>query len=642
MKKINKSGRDKKLKFIEGRISVSASGFGFVTPVTGAPDIFIPPRYLGNALDGDIVKVSLLREEARFKSKGPAGMIEKVVYRERTTAVGELIAGRKLRPLSKKLPETIDLHGSLGDAKKGDWLEIEIHMNTETHSDGHRGKIKDIIGKVGMVEDDLNAIIREYGLLPPYSPKEEENALNLNDTHIHREDMTNLLCVTIDPPDAKDFDDAISISHGKTPNEIELGVHIADVAAWIQPGSEFDMKASERAFTSYLPGKTLPMFPKEFTKKISLSPGKKSLCNTVIITVDKNSGKILRSRRVHSTVEIAKRLTFDEVQDFINGKTHEDWTAELSISMKHLLELTRKMREYRRLDEDFLELATTEIRILCDDITKEILGLRKEIQTESDQLVEECMLAANVEVAKEFILSGLPGIFRVHPEPEEEELLEFSTFIEETFGLNTGDMSSRKACNYFLGRLRDDHKKAVIVDAFIRSLPRAYYHSEQALHYGLGKGLYLHFTSPIRRYPDVIVHQQLWAHDLKKKIRSKKEIEEISALCTEMEALNSEAYFAANDRLKLHYMKNQISETRIDCFEGIIRKLSKAGLTAFIPELGINAFVPVEYLGGKFHRKSGMLNPRKGHTSYKCGDFIYLFPDRIDLVRGSAIFKPVR
>ncbi len=625
--------------FVEGRLSVSAGGLGFVTPKDGSQDIFVPPRFLNNAIDGDIVKVAFLREQ-RPNMKGPAGSIAGIIERARKTVVGELLAGRKVRPLSKKLQGDITLNGNIKNARKGDWVEIELQPHDENKTREHRGTLKSSIGKAGTVESDIAAVIREFGLCPPYSEEDWERAGQLSPIEVDREDLSDLAAMTIDPPDAKDFDDAISIRPGKSSNEMELGVHIADVAAWIWHGSEWDAKAKMRGFTSYIPGNTLPMLPKDLTQTISLIPGKKSFCHTVLFTVDGNSGKILSSRRLHSRMRIAKRLTFDEVQDFIDGKPCS-WEPAIAEKMRMLVDLTRKMRHYRKETEHFLELATTEIRVLCDEVTKKIKGLRREMERESSKLVEDCMLVANVEVAKELVSRNIPGIFRIHPEPGEEKIHEFSGFVQDTFGIKTGNLDSRKACNHFLSKLPDDHRKQVVIDAFLRSLPRAFYHEKNQLHYGLGKGTYCHFTSPIRRYPDLVVHQQLWAMDYAGKLRPRDEVAIIAMESSAKEQNNDDAYYAANDRLKLHYLKEKLLETDIDCFEGVIRKITAAGLGVFLPDLGIMSFIPVEYLGFAYKKRKSKFVTGGTHSKYKCGDFIYVMPEHIDLIKGSAVFKPV-
>ena len=452
--------------------------------------------------------------------------------------------------------------------------------------------------------------------------------------------------MTVDPFDAKDYDDAISISPGPQKGQISLGVHIAEVAAWIHPGSKWDRAARERSFTAYLPGKTMPMLPRTLTGLISLTPDRKSPAHSVFFTVDSASGRILSSRRCHSWINITKRLNFDELQSFIDGGSPEGWDKSLCEKMDSLVKLTRVMRALRRKEEHFLDIATPEIRVICDDATKTISGISRKFQRESDQLVEDCMLAANTEVAKELIEKNIPGVFRVHEEPDPLRIEEFSAFIEGTFGLSTGDLSSgRIACNHFLNSLPADHRKPVIMAAFLRALPRAHYIAEPALHYGLGKERYSHFTSPIRRYPDLLVHQQLWQADTNGKLHSKITLAKHAETCSKKEENNDDAFYAANDRLKLQYLRQITDEENPQVHEGIITKVSSGGLLVDITDLGIFGFVPVEMLSaGRFlySKQKGRIHAERGHQQYKCGDFIYLRLDHIDMARGSAIFRPIQ
>jgi len=648
LKRQKEDKRKSEVKLITGKLTVTQKGLGFVIQDSSdEQDIFIPPKYVGNALDGDIVKVEILDEKPRRGrtyskpkiDKGPAGKIVKIIERKRSQIVGELIAGRKIRPLNKRIPD-IDIKGSLGDAKRGDWIEVKAPtLSNERGAGLEPVPFVQSLGKAGTVESDINAVIAEYDLVPAYTEEEDAEAAQIKPVKTDREDLTSLFTITIDPIDAKDFDDAVSLKDGENAGEVELGVHIADVSAWITPGSIWDKKASERSFTAYIPGNTLPMLPKTLTKTASLTTGSPSPAHTVIITIEEATGKVLRSRRCFSTVQIAERLTFDQVQEAIDGNPPEDWTEELKENVAKVAALTRTMREFRRKTEQFLELTTTEIRVICDDKTKEIEGLKIKHQTEADMLVEECMLAANVEVAKELNRRKLPGLYRIHPEPSEDKILEFSIFVEETFNMVTGDLSSRSACNNFLSKLEEDHIKPVIIDAFLRSLMRATYLEEPALHYGLGKGNYSHFTSPIRRYPDLIVHQQLRAADSGGQLRGPQKIAKFAVSCSEKEMVIDQAYYAANDRLKLHYIKQKMFAGELSLLEGVIRKVSSAGLMVDIPEMGIPGFVEIESLPGDFRKRGEELVATHGHDHYKCGDFIFLQLERIDMIRGSAIFR---
>jgi ribonuclease R len=493
--------------------------------------------------------------------------------------VGELIAGHKVRPLNRRLPEDIPVEGQVGDAKRGDWVEVELAPPDQHHGWQARGRVTGRIGRGGTVVADLDAVVREYGLPPPYSPAQDAAALAMRPAECPREDLTALRPVAIDPVDAKDHDDAVSIAPGGRAGEMLLGVHIADVAAYVAPDSALDQSAYERSFTAYLPGRTLPMLPPSLTKRISLTPGGDTIAHTVLIAIDRATGKVLRSRRCRARVRIAARLTYDEVQAAIDGRPPAHWDAQLAQDIADLTALTRKMRAWRKQGEEFLELATEEIRVICGEGGENVERIERRPQREADQLVEECMLAGNVAVAQELIARNIAGLYRVHEEPDPEKLLEFSIFLEETFDLVPGDLSSRAACNHFLHGLPDDQRKPVIMDAFLRSLPRAHHLERNALHFGLGKGVYCHFTSPIRRYPDLIVHQQLWAADHAAaarpyRQRDRDECAQLALTTSERERNNDEAYYAATDRLKLHYLKQHVADPEKGLYEAVIDRKS--------------------------------------------------------------------
>lgn len=628
------------LRRITGTLSVARAGFGFVKPISGAEDIFIPKRYIGDAIDGDIVRIEFIEgEPPRPPFKNSAAKIVSIVERKRKTVVGELIPGKKLRPISSGLTEDIFIQGNIGGANKGDWIEITLPDIGKKSSKRLSGTISSVIGKVGNVRDDLEAIRREFRIPEPYSEEQSKRALELPHVELERLDFTEHVVLTIDPDDAKDFDDAISIEiDGKIAT---LGIHIADISAWIMPGSEFDIEAYERAFTSYLPGMTLPMLPRSFTRSRSLNEGEISFASSLFIKIDNRTGEVISSQRARTIIKVTQRLTFDQVQDFIDGKKPGLFSKKVNAKLDELVKLTRKMREFRKKTENFLLLETVSARVVFDKTETEIVGIRIEKQREAEQLVEECMLAANVEVAKELAQKGLPGLFRVHSPPNPEKLAEFTDFMRSTFSINCGDLSSRISCNNFLSNLPDDHRKQIICDAFLRSLPRAEYSEKPSEHFGLGKGLYSHFTSPIRRYPDLAVHQQLLAYDLGLKTRSKADFAVIAAECSAKEENNDQAYYAANDRMKLHYLRKLMNESSDEVYEGIIQKISGHGILVNVPVLGLCGFIQREKLHGAFHRRAGKIRADRGHKSFRCGDFIYIRIAGIDIPRGTAYFSPV-
>ncbi len=631
---------------VRGIVSITSAGFGFVKPeATGAesppPDIFVPPQFLNGAMDGDEVLVSLLppRREDENADRGPAGQVEEVLRRGRETLVGEVLAGRLVRPLSKHFPEDIPLKSMAKGAQRGDWVEVRL-LHTD---DGEppQAKILRRIGRVGEIASDLDAVAAEFGLLPPYTGEEEAAALALPEREIAREDLRGRFTVTVDPTDAKDFDDAVSLAPGAQPGTVEVGVHISDVAAWIAPRTAADRGAAARGFSCYLPGRTLPMLPKQLTARISLREGVDSLAHTVLLTVDPRSGQVLASRRMHSRIRVDRRLTYAEVQEFLDsGRTPAEWSPELATAVGRLVEVTRAMRRNRARTEEFIELSVPEIRVLCDEKNNTIDGLVRKNQREADFLVEECMLAANSAVGNELVEKGIAGIFRVHPEPDPEKIEELRGVLADSFGLASGDLLNRTVCNAFLKALPDDPRRPVIMSLFMRSLPRAGYAAKPELHYGLGKVRYAHFTSPIRRYADLLVHQQLWNFDRKTRLRAGRSLESVALRLCEQEEIADSAFFAANDRLKLRYLELQLGSDPERFYEGVIAKVFRNGFQVDIAELGIYGMVAIDDLPGNFERIGDELRQTRGRRVYRCGDYVYLKLSQIDFARGSALFRP--
>jgi ribonuclease R len=627
---------------VSGTIKITSKGYGFVKPELNEEqqaDIFVPPKYTMSAMSGDLVKVELLPEIPEYANdKGPAGKVVSIVRRARTALIGEVISGNKVRPLNPDLYGEIDIAGGAHGARRGEWVEVKL-VDSPAHDGLRRGTVAAKLGRAGEIVNDLNAICAEYNLASPYSEEDDKAAAALVPRKIEREDFRRDFCLTIDPHDAKDFDDAISIHPGADDSEIEIGVHIADLAAYIAPGSRFDREAARRGFTAYLPGRTLPMLPKTLTAILSLTENENCLTHTVMLTVHRTSGRIIKTRRTHGIIRVAKRLNYDEVQDYIDtGKS--PWNKKFTENVSTLVDITRNMRSYRFKQEKFLTLDAPEIRVLCDEANNKILGLERKLQRESSQLIEECMLAANTAVAIEMTEKNVPAIYRIHPEPFPEKLEEFTASVIEAFGLIPGDLTNRDNCNKFLKSIPDGPQKPIILSLFLRSLTRASYAEKAELHFGLGKTRYLHFTSPIRRYPDLIVHQQLWELSTKGRLKSGKDMAHVAERCTEQEFNNDEAYYAAVDRMKLRYLEEQLMSNKEVLYNGVVARIVSAGMMVDVEELGIYGFVPLENLQGNFKRYGNILKSYNGKKTFRPGDFVQMKLSAIDFARGSALFSP--
>ncbi len=642
-------------QMIRAKFAAANGGFGFAAPLDkekNMQDIFIPPAYTGNAIDGDIVLIRLRKERSgkRFREddRGPVGEVAEVIEHGRKNIVAQLTGKRSARPMDKHLPEEITVNTLPKGAKTGDWINLTLLNTGKKRTKNLYADGTERIGRSGTAAADLKAIAAEFDLQDnAYTEKQNTAAGKLEALEIKRVRMVKPWTITIDPEDAHDFDDAISLAPGKTENEVLLGVHIADAAAYIQPGSAFDKEAAKRGFSAYIPGMFLPMLPKSLTQKISLREGVDSPAHTILFTVDKKSGQIRKSERFHSVVRIKKRLDYGTVQNFLDDpkSAPSDWTATLKKNLKQLAELVRAIRAERQKREQFLDMPLPEIRVLCDEKTKRVTGIQRKEPCEADALVEECMLAANSAVAEELIARQTPGMFRIHPEPDPEKIDQFAMVCMDSFHFSPGDiLASRTACQHFLASIPEGTKKPVILSLFLRSLPRASYQAEPGLHYGLGKEKYAHFTSPIRRYPDLLIHQQLWNLDCNKTLKSKKKLAELAEICSRKEENTDNAFFAANDRLKLHFLQENGAMENGTLFEAVISRVTAAGIVCSIDELGLYGFIPRERLRGGNFRRSSVKRQKmisgSGHNSYKTGDFIYVTLDAIDPVRGTVTFRP--
>ena len=624
MSRQKKKQKPKKLRELcTGTFSSSRNGFGFVT--TETEEIFIPAKSVNGAISGDLVSVEVI---SRSNPLGCEGKIEAILERTKKYFTGVIYDPYTVKPMDPGLPE-IRLSGGMKGAKRGDWVRVRLLENGSKFTERLKGTVESHLGRGATLSGDLEAVVSEYGLPEPYSPEMESFAAKLQPLEIKRRDLTHEFTVTIDPSNAKDFDDAISIREDK--RFWYIGVHIADVATWVRPGTKLDKAAFSRGFSSYIPTMFRPMLPVSLTRKISLRQGEESPAHTVILKVAKSDGSVKGAERFHSTVRVDVRLDYDSVQKFIEtGKSPKQWGSRLKRYLPILKEAAEKMRSYRQKTEEFLSMEISEAVIECDENKEIVTDLRQRTQRESEQLVEECMLAANSAVAEEILKLGIAGLFRIHDEPDCGKLAEFSVFAETILKHRTGDLSNRKNLCRFLEDLPDDHTKMVILSSLLRALQRACYSAEPSIHYGLGKNRYSHFTSPIRRYADLFLHQQLMMHDLKKRTISGKKAEAVSGILLKLEKRNDDAYFAAVDRLKLHYLKQLISNQSGTMFEAVVVKINAHGMICDIPEFGVRGFVPIHKFTTIMHRRPP-----------KSGNLIFLYIDNLDFRNGSAYFRPV-
>lgn len=669
------------LCFISGKIFITSRGYSFVAIKEGKiggnddKDVFIPPGRSSNAFNGDIVFVAVTEPENK---KGPAGIVIDVIERKTESFTGvvyEEYDGFYLRPVLTSVSAPMKIIDGDTILDNGDWITAEF-ISWEKFSDNIVVKMTSLLEKESKVSNILDAIMLDYELPSPFSPEDTElssfSPVLQDDESFERKDLLSTHVITIDPFDAKDYDDALSIM-SETAKTITVGIHIADIASYIPKDSHLDKIAMSRAFTNYLPGRTIPMLPTKFTAEASLNEGEVKAAHTVTAKIDKKTGEILKIERFHSTIKVTKRLNFDQVQAFIDNVEHNtqedhekgafsyettsflpmDESTDKDIShldkdvtevLKKLIRLYHLLRVRRKKREQFIMLGSHEVRVVCSERPSKIKGFRNETHNESSCLIEEFMLLANSAVADELIKRRIPGLFRVHNEPPPEDLDEFIGSTRNLIRDDPGKLNNRKKINNLFERDLEPALMDVVISFFLKAMQRAEYSSKPSLHYGLGKEKYSHFTSPIRRYADLLVHQQLSAidGDNHKNLRSNTECERIGIHCTEVEAKYDEAYRSASDKLKLFYLSQQLQEGALGQFEAIVCGINNSSLKLYIMQWGMMGSLPYSNLDDYYvvNREKNATRGKRG-KKYKLGDYVYVFIADADPFRDELIFKPV-
>ncbi|MBR6471563.1 MAG: VacB/RNase II family 3'-5' exoribonuclease, partial [Victivallales bacterium] len=630
-----------------GTLSVNEKGFGFVKLEEGS--VFIPPSMLHGGIAGDQVEVQI---DPQSDPERPSGAITRILERKFGAIVGCLVpwhGGWALRPLRRELPALLPLtRQSCARAfpapREGQWAKATLPIPDDANFDSGLGmaELCDVIGQTGEVTADLDAIVEEFRIPATYTETDEEAARKLKPAKVRRRDYTKHTVVTIDPVDARDYDDALSCEPTQIPGEIVVGVHIADVACYVTPKSALDREARRRCFTSYLPGRTLPMLPRALAnQQCSLQAGVPRLAHSVFIHYNAHTGEVLSWERCHTTINVTQRLCYEQVQQYLDGRPFEAQPGVLEL-LDRLNNVARLLRHRRQTQEQFLPMAMPEIRVLCTENPSQILGVQKSEDNPSHQLVEEFMLSANECIANELLKLKLPGIYRNHQAPDEDKMAQFTETATLMMGEKVKSLGTRRGIVRFLKHAEKSPLKDVLYMAFLRQLPRAVYESECLGHFGLGKERYCHFTSPIRRYADLLVHQQLLLHDNR---RSPYNLEQVTAIaddCTSHEYNCDQAEFAAEDRMKIRYLDHLRCQDPSFTVTGEVCRTSKLGAQLYLPEYGLMAFVNEPQLPNYWtfdHLKLDWTNLRNG-------DRLFVTQSRqfkvvvADPIRGELLLTP--
>jgi len=627
---------------IIGELKISPGGFGFVVPNDKKlGDIFIASRNLSTAFSGDTVEVALF---AKSKGKNVEGQIVDVISRKRKNIVGTL---RRSHVSYFVKPDEPEIHRdiyvdkeNLKGAKESDKV-IVGNLFWDTSLLNPEGEIIEVIGKSGTKDAEISSIAHEFNLPLKFSSKALEEAERISE-NFSQEDLKDRInfrnqnVFTIDPVDAKDFDDALSIEILENEN-YSIGIHIADVSHYVSIGSSLDKEALERGNSVYLVGSVIPMLPEKLSNNIcSLVPNKDRMTYSVIVEITKR-GKVENYQIKKTIINSKRRFTYDEVQEIIeNGKGHFEKEVLL---LNEIAQILRK----KRFRDGGIEFSTPEIRFNLDEHNKPIAIYRKDAK-ESNMLIEEFMLLANKICAAHISTlkneSNKPFVYRIHDYPDAEKIIEFSKFVKSLgFSFDPGLSKNTKQFHSLMLQIKGREEEALINELAIRSMAKAVYSTKNIGHYGLGFKHYTHFTSPIRRYSDLIVHRTLF-HYLEgnnKSIYSHLKLEEISNHISATERSAIEAERLSIKIKQIEYLENHIGES----FHAIISGVTHFGLFVKILDILAEGLIRVRDLEGDFYvydEKKYSLIGRRTKKQYRLGDKVWVKLVRVDQEKSELDF----
>lgn len=629
--------------YVEGHIKRSRNGKNYLLPEEGGDPIFIAERNSGKAMDGDKVKVMLSAKKPYSEQEGEVvGILEHA----KTTFVGVLEVERSYAFLvtdSKKLANDIFIpKDKLKGGKTGQKAVVRI-VEWPERSKNPIGEVIDILGNSGENDTEMNAIMAEFGL-PYIYPEEVAKAAETISEQIpeeevaKREDFREVVTFTVDPYDAKDFDDALSFR--TLPNgNWEVGVHIADVTYYVKPGSIIDKEAESRATSVYLVDRTIPMLPERLSNGLcSLRPNEDKCCYSCIFEIDANA--VVKKYRIgHTLIRSNRRFAYEEVQEIIEG-ADGDFKQEILTLNK----LAKQLRQ-KRFAVGAINFDRWEMKFNIDENGKPISVYVKSA-TESNQLIEEFMLLANRTVATHIGTSGAPKtfVYRVHDLPDAEKLEDLVQFIKR-FGYKLKATGSKtevsKSINHLLDEVQGKTEEDLIETVTIRSMAKAVYSTVNKGHYGLAFDYYTHFTSPIRRYPDMMVHRLLDRYLAGGRSVSVDIYEPLCQHSSEMEQLAAKAERASIKYKMVEFMAERIGNT----YEGVISGVTEWGFYVEINENKCEGMIPIRDLDDdyyEFDEKSYCLKGRRKHKCYQLGDAVTITVTRANLDRKQLDFSLVK
>ena len=576
-KKSTKVSPNAQIKVLKGRLDISRSGMGFVIVEELQKDILVKPNDFGKAMHGDIVRVQIAKGGGL--NRRVEGKIVDVAERKQTRFTGDIHISRDIAFFepsgNKPIPDFFIPNDQLNGAGNGDRVIVKL-VRWDANDRKPIGRVESVISAKDEADMAMKELLIENGFALEFEELvlQEMNELNERITKEElerRKDFRDVLTFTIDPIDARDFDDALSIR--ELENDVfEIGVHIADVSHFVKPQSLLDQEAYQRATSVYLPDRVNPMLPEKISNELcSLRPHEDKFTFSCVFEIER-SGKIKKHWIGRTLIHSNHRFTYEDVQTIIEIKSGT-YCEEILL----LNQLAQKFRK-DRFDQGAINFSSTEVRFQLDEDGKPIGIIVKESK-EAHKLIEEFMLLANRTVA-EYVSKikvndkPLPFPYRIHDTPDDEKLKPFVAFARK-FGYHFDMHDERQVATSFNNLLKEVHGKPeqhVLEQLGIRTMAKAVYTADNIGHYGLGFDHYCHFTSPIRRYPDVMVHRIL-QDCLDGNPKWEKNLEAWCKHCSERERAAMETERAGNKYKQVEFMKQYVGEE----FDGIISGVSSFG-----------------------------------------------------------------
>lgn len=634
-------------KILRGIIKITAKPLGFfmIDGLRSNEDVIVFEEDLNCALDRDEVELEVTGRD-RDKKKGK---VTKIIKRNKTKFVGTISkSGSRIvfKPDDFKFYKDVEI--VTPDPKLDDGIKVFVELEEWTNPNlNPKGKILEIIGKKGENETEMQSILLDKGIVYDFpAPVENEakeverlNNLNTEEEIKNRKDFRNITTFTIDPASAKDFDDALSYED-LGGGMLRIGVHIADVSHFVRPGTALDREAINRSFSTYLVDRTIPMLPEILSNGLcSLNPNVDRFSFAAVFDLEKETGEIKDRWFGKTVINSDKRFSYEEAQKVLDDGEGEFFTE--------LFELNRIANIYRRDNKKngAIEFETDEVKFELDEAGKPI-RIYKKARLDTMKMIEEWMLLANKEVAKfisdKVLKRGGASIYRIHDNPKMERIEELAIFVRalgHELPIKNGEVTA-KDINKLLTQIEGDPSESLVKTATIRSMAKAVYSTRNIGHFGLAFQYYTHFTSPIRRYPDLLIHRILEKH-LNNEPISKDEMvnyQKIAEEASEKEIVVAEAERESIKYKQVEFMLNKIGTE----FDAVISGVTEWGMYVENPENKVEGMVRLKDIEGDFFeldQKNYCIRGQRTKKKYSLGDTVKVKLMAADLDRKTLDFK---